>query len=413
MHSPNDRRENRYEYLSTRSQLEDFCGQIAGAPSLALDTEFVSEDTYRPQLCLVQVAVGPRLAVIDPLAIEDLTPFWQLLVAQGHETVVHAGRHEFQFCTAATGKRPAGWFDVQLAAGFVGLEYPAAYGTLIARLLGRSLPKAETRTNWRHRPLSPRQLEYAVQDVVFLEPIRDKLREEIEKLRRQEWLQEELERWQQQAAAGDHSEGWQRLPGLSGLAPRQLAIVRELWRWREEQAEARNCPPRRVLRDDLLVELARRQTNLLSHIRAVRGLEHRHLQRHLPEISERIRRARALDESACPQPVRRSNQAGPPLNLLGQFLSAALASVCQSAALAPALVGTAQDVRDLIAYRLGLPGRDDQAIPALARGWRIQVVGQVIEDLLAGRLAVRVRDPLAENPLAFEPPCHGSSTRES
>ena len=403
MHPSSDSAEMRYEYLSTQSQLEGFCSEIAAATTLALDTEFVSEDTYRPQLCLVQVAANGRLAIIDPFTVEDLTPFWQLLATPGHETVVHAGRHEFQFCTAAIGKRPAGWFDVQLAAGFVGTEYPAAYGTLISRLLGRSVPKAETRTNWRHRPLSKRQLDYAVLDVLFLEAIRDTLRERIDKLRRREWLQEELELWQQQIVHSDDSDGWQRVSGVSGLNARQLAIVRELWRWREEQAQARNCPPRRVLRDDLMVELARRQTDRLSQIRVVRGLEHRHLQRHLPEISERIRRARAMDESECPRPVRGPKQNARPLNLLGQFLSTALASVCRSADLAPALVATTQDIRELIVFRLGLSEHRDPTVPALAQGWRAQIVGQVIEELLAGRLAVRVRDPLAENPLAFEP----------
>ena len=111
------------------------------------------------------------MAIIDPLVVDDLSPFWRLLATPGHLSVVHAGREEFRFCRRAIGERPADWFDVQIASGLVGLDYPAAYGTLIQKLLGNSLGKGETRTNWRKRPLSKRQLEYALQDVVYLEPL--------------------------------------------------------------------------------------------------------------------------------------------------------------------------------------------------------------------------------------------------
>src|SRR5207244_2461404 len=150
---------------------------IAGSGAIAFDTEFVSEDSYRPDLCLVQVAAAGKLAVIDPHAVEDLAPFWNLLAAEGHETIVHAGREEFRFCRRAIGRRPARLFDIQLAAALIGLEYPAAYGTLISRLLGQRLGKGETRTDWRKRPLTPVQLEYALQDVIYLEPLRDLIHE--------------------------------------------------------------------------------------------------------------------------------------------------------------------------------------------------------------------------------------------
>jgi ribonuclease D len=370
-----------------------------------MDTEFVSEDTYKPQLCLVQLAVAGRLTIIDPMAINDLSPLWEMVASPGHTTVVHAGRQEFQFCHWAVGKRPAGWFDIQIAAGLVGLEYPAAYRTLIAKLLGRSVSKTETRTEWRRRPLSTRQLEYALQDVLYLEPIRNEIIARIDKFDRHAWLREELETWQEQVESEKDREGWRRLPGAANLTARQLAIARELWQWRESQAETRDCPPRRVLRDDLIVELARRQSADVQRIRAVRGLERRNLQRELPEISERIRAACRLDESLCPRPQRDGKSGLPQLNLLGQFLNTALGSICRAADVAPALVGTTQDVRDLVAFHLELLGRDEPRVPALARGWRAEIVGNAIEDLLSGKTFVRVSDPLAENPLTLERSC--------
>src|SRR5689334_5504352 len=119
-----------YENIISDQDLRDFCRVIAGAKIVAFDTEFVSEDSYQPELCLIQVAAEGRLAILDPLTIADLSPFWNLLVEPGRETLVHAGREEFRFCLKATGLRPSGWFDVQLAAGLIGLEYPASYGNL-------------------------------------------------------------------------------------------------------------------------------------------------------------------------------------------------------------------------------------------------------------------------------------------
>jgi ribonuclease D len=390
-----------YEYLATDQALADFCRSHANATTIAFDTEFVSEDTYGSELCLIQVAVGGELAIIDPFEIEDVSPFWHLLAQPGHETVVHAGREEFRFCVAAIQQRPAGWFDVQVAAAFVGLEYPASYSNLISRLLGESLSKGETRTDWRRRPLSRRQLDYAIQDVEFLAPARDELTRRMDQLGRRSWYDDELAHWQEEIEATLGRPSWRRLSGLSGMSGRQLAIVRELFEWRDNEAREKNSPPRRLLRDDLLIELARRQTADIQQIRAVRGLEFRHLQRHLPEISQTIQRALDLEDSVLPRLNRSKGRSSPQLAMLGQFLSCALSSICRSMELSPAIVGTVEDVRELVAHRLGLPEAPESP-PALSTGWRADVIGKVIDDLLAGKLSIRIVEPISEHPLAFE-----------
>jgi ribonuclease D len=332
--------------------------------------------------------------------VQDLSPLWNLLVSPGRETLVHAGREEFRFIYKATGQRPAEWFDVQIAAGLIGLEYPASYGTLSAKLLGKSLSKDETRTDWRRRPLSPRQLEYALQDVAELAQIRDVLHRRLSELGRLGWLADELADWQRDLLEYETGERWQRTGGIAGLSLRSLAVVRELWQWRDAEAERRNVPTRRVLRDDLLVELAKRQTADVKRIRAVRGMERGDLQRYMPKIAQCVEKAMLLKDSELPRLPRKSSR--PQLNLLGQFLSTALGSICRSAQVAPSLAGTAQDVRDLIAYRLELGGFAPGEVPLLASGWRAEVVGQVIDHLLAGDLAIRIGDPLADEPLEFE-----------
>lgn len=389
-----------YETISTEDQLAAFCDGLAGCRTVALDTEFVSESTYRPVLCLVQVEAGGRLALIDSMAVRDLTPFWRALVAPGHETIVHAGRGEVEFCLEAVGQTPAGLIDVQIAAGLAGIEYPAGFGTLLNRLLGLAPKKEETRTDWRRRPLSKRQIEYALDDARYLPRVWDALRPAIAELGRAAWLAEEMAAWQEQVRQAFTQERWRRVSGGSGLSARGLAVLRELWRWRDAEARRRDCPARRVLRDDLMVELARRQTASLKRIRAVRGLDRGDLQRHLPKLAECIQKALDLPDDQLPAAARHNRV--PELALLGQFLYSALGTVCRQARLSPGIVGTPTDVRELIAYRTGLwdPGEP----PLLSRGWRADFIGPLFDDLLAGKASVRIVDPTSDHPLAVERP---------
>jgi ribonuclease D len=388
----------KYEYLATDEALREFCDAISDASIVAFDTEFVSEDCYFPDLCLVQLAAAGQFAIVDAQTISDMSPLWKLLVAPGHVTLVHAGREESRFCRRAMNARPSQLFDTQIAAGLIGLEYPASYGTLILKLLGQSLGKGETRTNWRKRPLNAQQLEYAIQDVTYLEPLYEKITEQLTKLGRLDWLETEMESWQERWESEENGERWRRVSGLSGLSSRQMAIVRELWRWRDQTAERQNVPPRRILRDDLIVELARRRSADSRRIRMVRGMDWRRQQKTIPEIAASIQRGLDVSEEDCPRPTPRSNR--PRFNLLGQFLATAVGSMARSAKVAPGLIGSVEDVRELVAHHLGY---QRQLTPSLAVGWRAEVVGHVVDQLLDGRLAIRITQPLSEQPLSFEP----------
>jgi len=390
----------KYDSITTDHRLRQYCRELSESESIAFDTEFVSEHTYRPVLCLVQVSAGGKLAVIDALAIDDMTPFWEVITAPGHETIVHAGRSEMEFCLQAVGRLPDRPFDVQVAAGLVGEEYPAAFSTLIGGLLGERPQKHETRTDWRRRPLSGRQIQYALDDARYLPAIRDALQAKLKELGRLAWMEEEMGAMKEEIGRALSADRWRRVSGNSKLDYRALAIVRELWRWREAEAQRRDGPVRHVLRDDLIIELARRRTAEVKRIRAVRGLERGDLRRRLDEIAACIRRALELPESDCPQPVR-PERAGQ-LPVVGQFLFSALGSICRRAHLAPNLVGTPRDIRRLVSYRTGDRGEGRQP-PKLARGWRQEFVGRLFDDLLAGRKSVRIGDPGSGYPLVFEP----------
>jgi ribonuclease D len=387
------------ELIATDRELAALCQALATAPVISFDTEFVSEHTYRSHLCLIQVCAGERLAAIDTLAVKDLSPFWEQIVAPGREIVVHAGREEMGFCLRAMGRIPQRVFDVQVAAGLIGLEYPAGYGNLVSRVLGHSAAKGETRTDWRRRPLSDRQIHYALEDVKHLVPLRDKLAARLEQLGRFDWLDEEMSAWRTDVAESFSRQRWRKVPGSSSLPGRSLAIVRELWLWREQEAQRRDCPPRKVLRDDLIVELARRRSSDPQQVRAIRGFERRDFRTLVPDLSKAIQKALELPDKECPPIIRQDSS--PQLNMLGQFLSSALSSICRDAQVAASLVGTPNDVRELVAYHLGQ--LESAEPPALTQGWRAKVVGRLIEDLLEGQVSISIADPLSEKPLVFEP----------
>ena len=388
-----------HDFITTESQLASLVERLDQYDSLGFDTEFVSEHTYRSQLCLIQVAAGDVLAVIDTLKVQELEPFWRLMTDPKRTTVVHAGREEMGFILHAIGERPAHLFDVQVAAGLVDHDYPAGYASVVRRVLGQPTNKGETRTDWRKRPLTPAQIEYALDDVRYLDAIWKTLETRLEDRGRTAWMQEEMLTWMDEVAASFTRKRWRRVSGLNGLKRRELAIARELWHWRDSLAESRDMPPKRVLRDDLIVELCKRKNTDPQQIAAVRGMQRSDLRHILPSIADAIERGLALPEDELPGGER--HKAPPPqLNVLGQFLATAVGGLCRQLEIAPSLVGTASDMRELLAYKLG-HGQDD-APPTLTTGWRAEVVGDLIDDLLTGRASLRISDLQSRDPLVID-----------
>jgi ribonuclease D len=395
-----------YEQITTDEQLARFCGSLRGSDLLAFDTEFVSENCYRPQLCLVQVATREKLALIDAISIKDLTPFWELIVNDVGVTIVHAAREEFLFCFRATGARPKELFDLQLVGGFIGMEYPAAYTTLVNQLTGNSLSKGETRTDWRKRPLTREQTRYALQDVEYLIPMYERMNERLNRLGRSEWYREEVVSWLEELETSETTSQWQRLPSISRLNRQTLAIVRQLYDWRESEARQQDRSPRRILPDDLLVEIAKRGESNPTRVKEIRGLQQRVSDRYLPVIARQVAIAQGLPEKQWP--AKPEAQHSVSLGLLGQFLLTSLNLVCVDQQIAPALVASANDIRNIAAKKLGL--LRGGSTEATLQGWRQEVVGRLVDDVVSGKVALRVADPHSEQPLRLESWDNGSKT---
>jgi ribonuclease D len=383
------------EIVSTPQGLAECCAFLATCQVIGLDTEFVGEDTYHPRLCLVQVAAPGRLFLIDPVELGPLDEFWKLLLDPGRTVVVHAGREEVRLCRLWSGQAPANLFDLQLAAGLAGLPYPLGHGTLIGQLLGVRLAKGETLTEWRRRPLTPEQVRYAFDDVRYLLRAHEELVRRLTRLGRLDWAREEFARLAQLAGPEDPSleERWRKLKGTGSLDRRKLAVVRALFRWREARAAQLNRPARTVVRDDLLVEIARRNPTRARDLQVVRGLPGRDLD----AIVEVVKEARALPAEQCPSPAERE-QDPPQLAVVAGVLIAVLGDACARGRLAQGLVASNNDVRDLVRARLA--GEPLPEVP-LTQGWRGRHVLPELLAVLEGRRLVRIADPKAEVPLAY------------
>jgi ribonuclease D len=388
-----------YSLLKTDAEVAEWSRRHSAARRIAFDTEFISERSYRPQLCLVQVASDDELAIIDPLAGADLTPFWRLLADGNHTTIVHAGREEQSFILRAIGKPPANLMDLQIAAGLVSTDFPAGYSSLISRFLGHKLHKHETRTDWSRRPLSDRQLQYALDDVIYLGPLYDELTARLDRLGRASWLADEMAASIRDIEVATTGERWQRVSGITNLSSRSLAIVREVWRWRETIADRRNIPVKHVLRDDLIVEIARLQSTDANQISHIRGLDRKDLFRAMPHLVEAIQRGLDVPESEQPRLPRSDSPSQ--LHLVAQLLASILNTICRGNDVSVGLVGTVQDIRDLVAYHLGVD-RTGGEPPRLARGWRGAIVGNTLADLLSGQTTIRITNPMSDDPFTLE-----------
>ena len=381
--------------VATPKALRDLCRRLQSAKWIAYDTEFIGEGKYQPELCLIQIAAEGLLALVDPLSIPDLTPLWELFCDDHREIIVHACRSEMEFCHRCIGRIPPLLFDVQVAAGFVGNEYPMAFSSLLQHFLQVPLRKTESRTTWNQRPLTPIQIEYALDDVRYLEALRSNIKTQLAEQERLDWYYEEIEQVKLRLTAYFETPQWQSLPKISAMPPRELAILRELWFWRDRLAEHKNIPASRMFRDDLLVELARRRTNDEKRIATLRGMQRQDLTRILPEIVAAISRGMSLPEQDLPNPLLRTSY--PQYTVLTQILYAVLGSICKRNRIAVPLVGSPNDVRELIAAELGtLP---ESVTPRLASGWRTHLVGTLLFDLLHGRKTLQINHHSDDEPL--------------
>lgn len=379
------------DLVTTPAALDALCRELAAAGSFGLDMEFQRETTYFPKLQLVQVAFGERVVIVDPLALPDLRPFYELMADPAVEKVFHAGGQDMEIVHIASGRVPRAVFDTQIGAALVGFGEQTSYGTLVSRILGVSLSKLETGTDWARRPLTPAQLDYARDDVRYLLEMRAAIGRRLEDLGRVSWASEEMAYYEQESTyVRDPATLYTRMKKTGRLNRRELAVLRELAIWRDREAAARDRPRARVVSDEVLADIARRAPTSVDELRLLRGLFPKEIKRSGEAIVAAVGRALALPKAEWP-PIPSRRRDDEELAPTADLLDIALRARAMEADIGPSYLGGRQALTDLVRWvRDGAMDGEDP--PKLLRGWRRELVGEHLVEIARGRGALSV-DP--------------------
>ena len=351
--------------IETPSQLEQLCGQLANAPWLALDTEFHRERTYHPRLCLIQVATPELSACIDAIRLPQLDPFLALLYRPDVTKVFHSASQDLEVLYRLRAEPLAPLFDTQIAATLLGHRDQIGYGALVEAMLGLRLPKGHTRTDWRRRPLSRAQLDYAADDVIHLARLYPLLRAQLQDRERLGWLEEDFRHLAEVARYQPHPHtAWQRIKNGASLGGRQRAALRALAAWRENTACRLDLPRGWLMRDDLLLEIARQLPDSPAALERLAAGHRSAVHKHRDALLELLDAARSGEtDDGEPAPPRRLE---PEEKARVEQLLERLEARCRAAELDPQAVAGRRELGRLIQGERQL---------RLLRGWRRRFIG--------------------------------------
>ena len=376
-------KETAIRYIDTPSELNTFCERIARSEWLAVDTEFIRESTYYPKFCLMQIANTEQAACIDPLAVDDLDPLFDILYNPNIVKVFHSGRQDLEIFFNLRQSLPRPVFDTQLAAPLLGFTEQISYAALVSELLGIDLPKAHTRTDWSRRPLSLAQIKYAGHDALYLARIYLLIHDRLSGLGRLNWLSEDFAALiDPEIYRNSPKNAWQRIRGAQNLNPKALAILQSLAEWRERTASESNIPRNWVVKDDALLNISRLKPSHPDDLASLRGLHERTLKRYGKSICEVVVQARdnpAVDRANNRKPARKS----PQQEILSNLLTGIVHQIALEHSLSPATLAPRKDLDLLIAG-------DSES--RLIHGWRKSIVGDALLAVLRGDKIISVNN---------------------
>jgi ribonuclease D len=371
--------------ITDTDALTHFCARQMGSSFVAVDTEFMRERTYWPILCLVQVAGPEEAAAIDPLAPGiDLTPLLTLMADESTLKVFHAARQDVEIFFNLSDTVPRPLFDTQIAAMVCGFGDAASYETLVGKLAQASLDKSSRFTDWSRRPLTERQIRYALADVVHLRTVYEKLQQRLTSNGRANWFAEEMaELSNSETYRSDPGEAWRRFRLRGRADPRFFGVLREVAAWRETAARLRNLPRGRIMRDEAVLEIAAHVPRTIEALARTRSLGKGVAEGKLgSEILEAIQRGLA-DMAALEPPAPPRADPPPGLGPLVELLRVLLKQRCEEHQVAQKLLATVEDLEAIAA--------DDEAPVRALSGWRREIFGRDALALKHGRLALTVR----------------------
>ncbi len=374
-------------YVDTPEALQQLCQQLQGATVVALDTEFMREKNYYSQFCLLQLATDKVIACVDPLAIDDLSPLMDVLYDEKILKVFHAAGQDLELFFDAYGKLPKPLFDTQIAAALLGHGNQTGYGNLVQSVLNVTLDKSHSRTDWSLRPLDSAQLEYAADDVRYLYPLYHTLVEELAKLGRSDWLADDFSELANQARYDkDDRLLWRRIRGANRLKPRQLAILRELAAWREQQARGRNKPRKWILADEVMLDIARHAPKDVARLARIRGLNESVVTRNGDKLLQLVKAGQAIPQEECPS-MPKVKSPSTAQESQADLLIAVVRLVAAESSIAMASLANRKEVEALV---MG------EADSVLLQGWRGELLGKRLNAVLSGEQALHVHNGKVE-----------------
>lgn len=368
-------------YVDTPKRLDDLCERLAGAASIALDTEFLRERTFYAKLCLLQVATEELVACVDPIALPTLEPLLKIIYDERVIKIMHAGRQDIEILYDLRGTLPRPVYDTQIAATLLGFGDQVSYQTLVRDTLGVDLEKNHTRTNWEQRPLDSGQLRYAQDDVRYLHEVWHRQRRQLEDKGRVDWLADDfanlvnIKNYDKAA-----EEAWRRIRGIRVLKGIQLAALQELATWREHRAREFDRPRKWVVSDDVLIDIARHMPMDMEALHRIRGLDVRTLRRVGEDLVQAMHRVKKLPESEWPSLGLRFTPT-PAEEVMVDAMMAIVRQCGITNGISPAALASRRELEQLIACK------DDQAI---LHGWRGNLLGNHLKAFINGDIELRL-----------------------
>ncbi len=376
------------ELIASSGALKAVCSRLAREPFVAVDTEFMSETTYKPVLCLVQVMGGSMDSVpylIDPLAKGiDMKPLYRLLTDSKVLKVMHSGNNDTEVLMLEAGVEPSPVFDTQVAAEFCGYGAQPSYRSLVKDIAEATIDKSSQMTNWSRRPLPLEQMEYAASDVLHLPMVYRELKADLKNRQRTRWAEEETRRrYRLFGEQLDSRDAWLRLAVRSDDRV-HLAVLRELAAWREEEAIKRNVPRQHVMKNPVLLRLAKMQPKRPEHLERVLGLQGNrgHRVQYRQAVVQAVARGLECPPNCRPMPIESAKISGAEA-ALAKVLGSVLENLAEGNGIAPRIIASTDDLRQLAS-------ESEPDIPLL-KGWRRELCGQILLDLRDGRIGLKVR----------------------
>ena len=374
--------------IDTTAGLAELCTALAQDEYVTVDTEFMRERTYWPELCLIQIAGEEHEAIIDPMAPGiDLQPFFALMADTEVLKVFHAARQDIEIIHHLGGLIPQPLFDTQVAAMVCGFGDQIGYEALVNRLANAHVDKSSRFTDWARRPLTDKQLAYALSDVTYLRVVYEKLKATLDKSHREPWLEEEmgiLSSPDTYLVAPESA--WKRIK-FRARKPRQLGILMKVAEWREQEAQSRNVPRNRVIKDDVLTELAVQQPKDKDALRNLRALAKGHANSSMGEaLLKAVNAGLSMKQDDIPFVAHEKPNLPEGTSAAAEVLKLALKIVAEREGIAPKLIASSSDIEKIAA------GQGD--VRAMS-GWRRKVFGDVALEIKAGRMTLGLKDKQA------------------